>query len=79
MTARPGVGAGAGCVIARTAAAASSRPPVATLPERAATGLTVERSADRISAAVALGFAAAMSATVPVTYGVAIDVPLKLA
>ena len=63
-------------MIACTAAAALSRPPVATLPARLATGTAVEITADRSWAAVACGFAAAIRAIVPVTWGVAIDVPL---
>ena len=84
MTAGRGAGCGAGgCgappVIACTAAAALSSPPVATLPAREATGVVVERIARRMSAAVARGLAAASRATVPVTKGTAIDVPLNVA
>ena len=61
---------------AARAAAALTSPPVATLPARAGSGTAVERIAVRICAAVACGFAAASSATVPVTWGVAIEVPL---
>ena len=75
---------GAGCAggspppppTAARAAAALTSPPVATLPARAGSGTAVERIAVRICAAVACGFAAASSATVPVTCGVAIEVPL---
>ena len=75
---------GAGCAggspppppTAARAAAALTSPPVATLPARAGSGTAVERIAVRSCAAVAWGFAAASSATVPVTCGVAIDVPL---
>jgi hypothetical protein len=46
------------------------------LPARPATGVVLDRIAVRICDAVACGLAAAMRATVPVTWGVAIDVPL---
>ena len=62
--------------MAPTAALTLSSPPVATLPCNAVSGVVEERIADRISAAVASGLAAASSATAPVTCGVAIDVPL---
>ena len=71
-------GGGVGVVApsASSAARALSRPPLAVVPARAATGVVEERMAARSSAAVAPGRAAASRATVPVTSGAAIDVPL---
>src|SRR5436309_753805 len=56
---------------AATAAAASSRPPVATFPAREDLGSTEFRIALRMAATLSLGWPAKTSAAVPATSGAA--------
>ena len=61
---------------AATAAAASSRPPVTDRPFSAPTRCTLPRSAALSWAALADGLTCSISASVPATCSVAIEVPL---
>src|SRR4051795_6709364 len=62
--------------VSRSAAAAFTRPPLATSPARAGRGRALERIACLSCAAVADGTRAASSAATPATCGAAIEVPL---
>ena len=59
-----------------SAASASTIPPVAVIPANVAAAVTVVRIEVRICRAVSSGFIAAISAAIPATCGLAIDVPL---
>ena len=61
-----------------TAAAALTMPPVATLPTSLGSGVVVSRTASITWLIDQVGCAASTSATVPVTSGAAIDVPLSV-
>src|SRR3954471_16268366 len=58
------------------AAAMSSRPPVVVLPKSEGVDRALPRIRSRSWAAVAVGYFAASRAAAPVTWGVAIEVPL---
>ena len=60
-----------------TAAAALTMPPVVTLPTSLGSGVVVSSTASMTWLIDQVGWAASTSATVPVTRGAAIDVPLS--
>ena len=59
-----------------TAAPTFTTPPVVTLPASAGSGVTVSSTASMTWLIDQVGWAASTRATVPVTRGAAIDVPL---